>query len=196
MEASNYPRPGEVFSALGFGSGAWAVSTGSSGDKVPSPCRQTGAGSQAQASLPVHPPPLTAPPPSPWEQPRRPGWRAPLLPPSVSTSLGLHRFRGGWGGLSRGCYSLRHYRRHPGKTRAEQRRSPRRERGRAAAGPRLGPRVRGARCGWGGGNGWGRGSWAENGEQRERGGDQFKPCSSGLWPCAFAPVVRGLGGSE
>lgn len=29
--------------------------------------------------------------------------------------------------------------------------------------------MRGARCGWGGGHGWGRGSWAEDGEQRERG---------------------------
>lgn len=34
------------------------------------------------------------------------------------------------------------------------------------------------------------------GEQRERGGDQFKPCGSGPWPSAFAPVVRGLGRSE
>lgn len=76
------------------------------------------------------------------------------------SSFGLHRSRGGWGGLSRGCHSLRHYRRHPGKTRAEQRTSPGRERGCGAVGPRLGPRVRGARCGWGGGDGWGRGSWA------------------------------------
>lgn len=34
------------------------------------------------------------------------------------------------------------------------------------------------------------------GEQRERGGDQFKQCSSDLCPSAFAPVVRGLGRSK